>query len=163
NNTGANGSARSGFQLERYPTLQTVGRTFINMIPGIAAFVRVAVDQRSVQRYEKELSDRVIITWTFSEPAGGIQAFTWVPTVNRVQAVLSKTGVVELSYNDVSACDAIVGIFPTVTGGVEKTLTKIADAEDAEVPANLDVKNVTISSVDGLFLKATIETRGAVL
>jgi hypothetical protein len=163
NNTGANGSARSGFQLERYPTLQTVGRTFINMIPGIAAFVRVAVDQRSVQRHVKELSDRAVITWTFSEPAGGIQAFTWVPTVNRVQAVLHKTGVVELSYNDVSARDAIVGIFPAVTGGVEKTLTTVADAEETEAPANLDVRNVTLSSVDGLFLKATIETRGAIL
>lgn len=45
NRTGAGGSARSGFQLERYASLQTVGRTFVNMIPGIAAFVRVAIDR----------------------------------------------------------------------------------------------------------------------
>jgi len=163
NNTGAGGSTRSGFQLERYPTMQTVGRTFINMIPGIAAFVRVAVDQRSVQRFVKESSDRVRITWTFSEPAGGIQAFTWVPTVNRVQATLHKSGVIELSYNDVSARDAIVGVFPSVTGDVEKPLATIADGEDAEVAANLDVKSVKLSSVDGVFLKAVIETRGPVL
>ncbi|HEY7185658.1 MAG TPA: hypothetical protein VH436_03875, partial [Vicinamibacterales bacterium] len=163
NNTGAAGSTRSGFQLERYPTMQTVGRTFINMIPGIAAFVRVAVDQRSVQRFVKESSDRVLITWTFSEPAGGIQAFTWVPTVNRVQAALHKNGVIELSYNDVSARDAIVGVFPAVTGNVETALATIEDGEDAEAAANLDVKSVKLSSVDGVFLKATIETKGAVL
>jgi len=160
NRTGAGGSARAGFQMERYPTLQTVGRTFINMIPGVAAFVKPNLNG---QRYVKELTDRVVVTWTLSEGAGGIQAFTWVPTVNRIQAVLHKDGVVELSYNDVSARDAVVGVFPLVAAGVEKTLTTLADAEDAAVAPNLDVKKVTLSSVDGLFLRATIETRGAVL
>src|SRR4249919_623799 len=138
NRTGAGGSGRSGFQLERYASLQTVGRTFINMIPGIAAFVRVAVDQRSVQRFEKELADRAVVTWTFSEPTVGIQAFSWTPTVNRVQVALRKDGVIELSYNDVSARDAIVGVFPTVVAGVEKRITTVtATDETMNVAANL--------------------------
>jgi hypothetical protein len=36
--------------------------------------------------------------------------------VNRVQAVLHKSGVIELSYNDVSARDAVVGVFPAHCG-----------------------------------------------
>ncbi len=160
NRTGAGGSARSGFQMERYPTLQTVGRTFINMVPGVAAFVKPGLNG---QRFVKELADRAVVTWNLSEGAGGIQAFTWVPTVNRIQAVLHKNGVIELSYNDVSARDAVVGVFPTVTGGAEKQLAAIADADDAALAPNLDVKNITLSAIDGLFLKATIETRGPVL
>lgn len=163
NRTGAGLSRRAGFPLERYPTLQTAARTFINTGPGIAALVRVAVDQNSVKRWVKETNDRAIVTWSFSEPVGGIQAFTWVPTVNRMQAVLHKNGTIELSYNDVSMRDAIVGVFPSVTAGVEKALGSIADGDDAAAPANLDVKNVSLSAVDGLFLKATIETRGPVL
>ncbi len=162
NRTGAGGSGRSGFQLERYASLQTVGRTFVNMIPGIAAFVRVAVDQRSVQRFEKELGDRAVVTWTFSEPSVGIQAFTWTPTVNRVQAVLHKDGVIELSYNDVSARDAVVGVFPVVAAGVEKRLVTVTNYGN-ESAAHLNVKTVTFTAIDGLFLKATIETGGPVL
>jgi hypothetical protein len=160
NRTGAGGSARTGFQMERYAAMQTVGRTFVNMIPGIAAFVKIGL---SGQRYAKELPDRAVVTWTLTEGSGGIQAFTWVPTVNRIQAVLHKDGVIELSYNDVSARDAVVGVFPTVTAGVEKKLGGVRVEESGTVPPNLDLKEVTLSSIDGLFLKATIETRGAVL
>ncbi len=149
--------------LERYPTLQTVGRTFINAIPGIAAFVRVSVDQRSVQRYVKELADRVIVTWTMSETVGGIQAFTWTPTVNRIQASLHKNGVIELSYNDVSARDAVVGVFPEVTAGVEKRLRSVSGDDNASVAPNLDLESATFSSIDDLFFKVTIGTRGAVI
>jgi len=163
NRTGAGGSGRSGFQLERYASLQTVGRTFVNMIPGIAAFVRVAIDQRSVQRFMKESSDKAIVTWTFSEPSSGIQAFTWVPTVNRVQTVLHKNGVIELSYNDVSARDAVVGVFPMVKAGVEKKLGGASTDGNANTAAHLNLKEVTFTAIDGLFLKATIETRGPVL
>jgi hypothetical protein len=160
NRTGAGLSARAGFPMERYPTLQTVGRTFINVIPGIAAFVKPNLNG---QRFAKELPDRAVVTWTLSEPAAGIQAFTWVPTVNRIQAVLHKDGVIELSYNDVSAQDAVVGVFPAVTTGVEKRLAGMTSDDHAEAAPNLEIKSVTFSSIDDLFLKVTIETRGPVL
>jgi hypothetical protein len=157
---GTGGSGRAGFQMERYPTLQTVGRTFINMVPGVAAFVKPNL---SGQRYLKELADRVVVTWTLTEPVGGIQAFTWTPTVNRIQAVLHKSGIIELSYNDVSARDAVVGVFPSVTAGVEKRLGGLILFGRETTPAHLDVGKITLSSIDGVFLKATIETRGPVL
>ncbi|HWK10972.1 MAG TPA: hypothetical protein VNR64_13015, partial [Vicinamibacterales bacterium] len=47
-------------------------------------------------------------------PAGGIQDFTWTPTINRFQAVLSKDGTIQMSYDEVAARDAIVGIYQTV-------------------------------------------------
>ena len=156
--TGLN--ARAGFRMERYPTLQTVGRTFINMIPGIAAMVKPSL---SGQRYVKELADRAVVTWTLTETVGSIQAFTWVPTVNRIQAVLHKNGVIEVSYNDVSARDAVVGVFPLVRDGADKVLGKLADGDDAAAAPHLDIKNVTLTAVDGVFLEATLETRGSVL
>ena len=160
NRTGAGLLTRSGFPLQRYPTLQTEGRTFINTMPGIAAFVKTTLNG---PRFAKELPDRAVVTWTLAEVSASIQAFTWVPTVNRIQAVLHKDGVIELSYNDVSSGDAIVGVFPTVTAGVEKRLARVSVTGDAAVAPNLDLKSVTLSAIDGLFLKATIETRGAVL
>ena len=160
NRTGAGGSGRAGFQMERYAVMQTVGRTFINMIPGIAAFTRVGLNG---QRYMKELDDRAVITWTLTEGAGGIQAFSWTPTTNRIQAVLHKDGVIELSYNDVNAKDAVVGVFPTVTAGVEMPVGVLAADENSSIAPNLDIKSVTLTSIDGLFLKAKIETRGPIM
>ena len=162
NRTGAGGSGggRAGFQMERYAVMQTVGRTFINMIPGIAAFTRVGLNG---QRFMKELDDRAVVTWTLSEGAGGIQAFSWTPTTNRIQAVLHKDGMIELSYNDVNAKDAVVGVFPAVNAGVEKTLAVLPADENSAVSANLDIKSVTLTSTDGLFLKARIETRGPIM
>jgi len=159
NRTGAGGSGRAGFQMERYAVLQTVGRTFINMIPGIAAFTRVGLNG---QRFMKELDDRAVVTWTLSEAAGGIQAFSWTPTVNRIQVTLHKNGVIELSYNDVNAKDAVVGVFPLVTAGAEKSIATISGDETPGVAPNLDIKSIKLTEVDGLFLKATIETRGPV-
>ncbi|MES2357961.1 MAG: hypothetical protein V4529_06410 [Gemmatimonadota bacterium] len=160
NRTGAGGSTRNGFLMDRYASLQTVGETFINTIPGIAAFIKSGLNG---PHFVKELPDRAVVTWTLSEGAGGIQSFTWVPTVNRIQATLYKTGVIELSYNDVSARDAVVGVFPMVTDGIEKALASIQDAPDPAVAPNLDITHVRLSSIDGLFVRATIETRGAVL
>jgi hypothetical protein len=153
---GGGGSGGYGFQMERYARMLTVGRTFINTVPGIAAFVKPRLNG---QRFVKELQDRVIITWNLSEPSTGIQAFSFVPTVNRIQAVLHSNGVIELSYNDVSARDGVVGVFPLVNAGVEKVLETVVDADDAAVAGTLDVKKVTLTAIDGLIVKATIETR----
>jgi hypothetical protein len=161
NRTGAGTSARAGFPLERYPTLQTVGRTFINVIPGIAALVKTNLNG---QRFMKELADRAVVTWTVSEPSVGIQAFSWVPTTNRIQTVLHKNGTIELSYNDITAGDGIVGVFPMVDAGAEKRIVTVTtEGGRPGVAPHLDIAKVTLSSIDGLFLKATIETRGPVI
>ena len=98
-----------GFAMERYAMMRTVGTTFINMVPGIAAFARVRFGG---PRYAKELADRAVVTWTLNEGNAGIQAFSWTPTVNRIQAVLHGDGVIELSYDGVNAKDGVVGVFP---------------------------------------------------
>lgn len=125
------------FEMERYVRLRTVGPTFADEVSGIAAFLKPRLNG---DRFVKELDDRVVVTWVLSEGAGGIQAFTWEPTVNRIQAVLHSSGVIELSYNDVSARDAIVGVFPMSGAG--------ADADS--IPAR-EVSLSDVGPADGPF------------
>jgi len=91
-----------------------------------------------------------------------IQDFTWVKTVNRFQAVLHRDGSIEMSYKQLAAKDAIVGIYPMLSGK-ETPLTTIIAGSHPETAAHLDVQNLKISVVDGLLLTATFETRGPVL
>ncbi len=158
--TRAEGGRGGGVSIGRFAQLQEAGRTLINTVPAVCPFFK---PRMSGKRYLKELPDRVVITWDVSEPAGGIQDFTWVKTVNRFQAVLGKDGTIEMSYDQVAARDAIVGIYPMVTAGVDKPLATIPGEEHPAVPAHLDIRSVKIAVVDGLFLKIVIETRGPVL
>ena len=148
-----------GLAVDRFALLQDAGPELINTVPAISVFFK---PRMYGTRYLKELGDRVVITWSLTEPVGGIQDMTWTPTVNRFQAVLRKDGTIDLSYNDVHAQDAIVGVYPMVTAGKEKTLATISAAANAELAPNLDITSVKLSAVDGLVLKATIGTRGAV-
>jgi hypothetical protein len=154
------GGRGGGISVDRFAELQEAGRALINTVPAISVFFK---PRMSGARYLKELDDRVVITWNLTEPVGGIQDMTWVKTVNRFQAVLRKDGAVEMSYEEVAAQDAIVGIYPVVTAGTEKEIATIAGEENAAVPPHLDIKSVKLAAVDGLFLKASIETRGALL
>jgi hypothetical protein len=148
-----------GLAVDRFALLQDVGPELINTVPAISVFFK---PRMYGTRYLKELADRAVITWSLTEPVGGIQDMTWTPTVNRFQAVLRKNGTIDLSYNDVHAQDAVVGIYPMVTAGKEKTLATISAAANADLAPNLDITSVTLAAVDGLLLKATIGTRGAV-
>jgi hypothetical protein len=159
-NTAGPGQRGGGVSVERFAQLGEAGRTLINTIPAICVFFK---PRMSGKRYVKELDDRVVITWNISEPYGNIQDFSWTPTVNRFQAVLHKDGVIEMSYDQLAAKDAIVGVYPTINAGVEKEITTLSDVEQPAVAANLDIKNVKLSVVDGIFLNVTFETRGPVL
>jgi hypothetical protein len=150
---------KGGFAIDRFAQLSDAGRTVINTIPAISVFFK---PRMSGTRYFKELGDRAVITWSLTEPVGGIQDMTWKPTVNRFQAVLHKDGVIELSYEVVSAEDAVVGVYPMVGGGAEREIATVATEGSAGTAAHLDLKSVKLSAVDGLFLKATLQTRGAV-
>jgi len=157
---GGGGQRGGGVSVERFAQLQDAARTLINTVPAVCVFFK---PRMSGKRYVKELPDRVVITWSITEPFGNIQDFTWTPTINRFQAVLRKDGTIEMSYDQLTAKDAIVGLYPTVSAGVEKELTTLADAEQPDVAAHLDLKNVKVSVLDGLFLSVTFETRGPVL
>ena len=104
-----------------------------------------------------------MITWDLTEPSGGIFDYAWVPTVNRFQAVLRRDGSIDLSYDQLRAQDAIVGVYPVIPLAREQSLASLPDAADSAVPAHLDLRSVKASVVDGRFLRITIETRSPVL
>ncbi|HYW69744.1 MAG TPA: hypothetical protein VE961_01840 [Pyrinomonadaceae bacterium] len=149
-----------GVSIGRFDQLQEAAHTLINTVPAICVFFK---PRMSGKRYLKELADRAVITWDITEPYGGIQDFTWTPTVNRFQVVLRKDGTIDMSYDQLAARDAIVGLYPTVTSGAENVLGTIGDGEDPQLEPHLDLKELKVSVVDGLFLKVTFETRGPVL
>lgn len=157
---GAGVNRGGGLSVDRFAELRQAGPALINTVPAISVFFK---PRMSGTRYLKELDDRVVITWSLTEPAGGIQDWTWTPTVNRFQAVLRKDGTIDLSYDDVAARDAIVGVYPMVTGGTEKNVATISAKENSSVAPNLDIKSIKVTAVDGLFFKTAIETRGSVL
>ncbi len=154
------GGQGAGLRVDRFAELRQAGATVINTVPAISVFFK---PRMSGQRYVKELGDRVVVTWSLTEPAGGVQDWTWTPTVNRFQAVLHKDGSIDLSYEDVAAKDAIVGIYPMVEKGETRTLGSVAATGNASLAPHLDIKSIGLSAVDGLFLKATVETRGPLL
>ena len=149
-----------GLSVDRFAELQTASSAIINTVPAISVFFK---PRMSGTRYAKELGDRVVITWSLTEPFGNVQDMTWKPTVNKFQAVLRKDGSIDLSYDEVSAEDAIVGVYPMVLKGVEQEITTLTAEPDTAAAPNLDIKSVKLAAVDGLFLKATIEMRGPVL
>lgn len=153
------GGRGGGVTIGRFDQLQEAARTLVNAQPAICVFMK---PRMSGTRYLKELPDRVVVTWSLTEPAAGIQDFTWVPTVNRFQAVLHKDGAIEMSYDELAARDAIVGIYPLVESGPanEKPLTTVKDQTDAAVPAHLDLIGVRLTAVGGLYLRVTFDSRG---
>jgi hypothetical protein len=157
---GGGGGRGGGISVDRFAELAVAGRTLINTVPAISVFFKPRMNGT---RYLKELDDRAVITWSLTEPVGGVQDMTWTPTVNRFQAVLRKDGTIDLSYDAVHAEDAIVGIYPLVTEGAESSLGSIEGEGNTSAAPHLDLKSVKLSAVDGLFLKAAIETRGPTL
>jgi hypothetical protein len=149
-----------GVAIGRFDQLAEAADTLVNTVPAICAFMKPRLFG---DRYVKELADRVIITWDVTEPYGNIQDFTWYKTVNRFQAVLSKDGSIQMSYDQLAAKDGIVGVYPIVSSDQEKAVAVLSKPENPALPANLDVRNVKLSVVGGLFLKVTLETRGPVL
>jgi hypothetical protein len=107
------GGTSDGVTLARYDQLREAARNLVNTAPAICVFLK---PRMFGPHYVKELADRVVITWSLTEPHGNIQDFTWTQTVNQFQAVLGKDGSVEMSYEQISAQDAIVGLYPQVAG-----------------------------------------------
>lgn len=155
------GSGRGGgVSIGRFDQLQVASRALINTAPAICVFFK---PRMSGKRFAKQMPDRVLITWDVTEPAGNIQDFTWTRTVNRFQAVLRRDGSVDMSYDQLAAKDAIVGIYPVVTARRERELATIKGEEHPQVAAHLDIQTVKLSVVDDLFLRITMEPRGSLL
>ena len=158
-NGSTGGPAEGEVSIGRFDPLGEAAGALIDSTPAICVFFK---PRTSGPRYMKELSDRVVITWDLTEPFGNIQDFTWFKTVNRFQVVLHRDGAIEMSYKELAAKDAIVGIYPELSGE-EKPLVTISNQSRSEAPAHLDVRNLKLSVEDGIVLKVTFETRGPVL
>ena len=149
-----------GLAVDRFAELAEAAPGLVNTIPAIAVFFK---PRMYGTRYLKELGDRAVVTWSLTEPAGGIQDMTWTPTVNRFQAVLHADGTIDLSYNDVHAQDAIIGVYPMIADAVSHEIASIPSAATPDASPNLDIRRLHLTSVNGAFLDATIETAGPVL
>jgi hypothetical protein len=108
----AYGRPEGGIALDRFDQLADVAGKLSDKAPAIAVFLKPRL---SGQHYVKELPDRAVVTWALTEPYGSYLDFTWVPTINRFQAVLHSNGTIEMSYETIAARDAIVGLYPAVT------------------------------------------------
>jgi hypothetical protein len=148
-----------GVSIGRFDPLAEAAGDLIDSAPAICVFFK---PRTSGPRYMKELADRVVITWDLTEPFGNIQDFAWFKTVNRFQAVLHRDGAIEMSYKELAAKDAIVGIYPE-SFGEEKPLATISNESQANASAHLDIRKLKLSVEDGIVLKVTIETRGPIL
>lgn len=149
-----------GVSIGRFDALGEAAANLVNTVPAICVFFK---PRMSGDRYVKELADRVVVTWDVTEPNGNIQDFTWTKTINRFQAVLHKDGVIEMSYDQLAAKDAIIGIYPLVPAEAEKPLSTFSATKHTPVAAHLDLQNIKFSVVGGLLLKVTFETAGPVL
>lgn len=149
--------AEDGISIDRFAELQEAAGTLVDTIPLISVFYK----PRMVgERYAKQMADRAVVTWSLTEPYGGIQDWSWTPTVNRFQAVLRPNGVIELSYDQVAAQDGIVGVYPLRNKGVERTLVSYATGGKTASTSPSDVTGVTLAAVDDLRLKVALQTSG---
>ena len=151
---------QGGVSIGRFDPLSEAAARWANTVPAICVFFK---PRMRGDRYVKELADRVVVTWDVTEPYGNIQDFTWMKTINRFQAVLYKDGAIEMSYDQLAAKDAIVGIYPLVSSAAEKPLASFFATKHPSVAAHLDLKGLKLSVVGGLFLRVTFETAGPVL
>ena len=158
---GPDGSRRpeGGVSIGRFEPLAEAASTLIDRAPAICVFFK---PRMSGPHYVKELADRVVVTWDTTEPFGNIQDFTWFKTINRFQVVLHRDGLVEMSYKELAAKDAIVGIYPELSG-TGKPLATVSAEPNPALAAHLDVRNLKLSVEDGIRLKVTFETRGPAL
>jgi hypothetical protein len=110
------GHRDGGIVLDRFDQLAQAAGQLTGKAPAICVFLK---PRMSGPRYVKELVDRVVITWDLTEPFGSLLDFTWFKTINRFQAVLHRDGSLEMSYKEMAAKDAIVGIYPAPPDAVK--------------------------------------------
>ena len=146
-----------GISVARFAQMADAANSIINTQPAICVFFK---PRMSGIHYVKELQDRVVVTWDLSEPYGNIQDFTWVKTTNKFQVVLHKDGAIEMSYQELAAKDAIVGLFPVVTGGPAKAMATIKSTGKSNAESRL--RDLKVSVVGGVFLQVAFDTSAAV-
>lgn len=125
------GHRDGGIVLERFDRLAEVASKLIDKAPAISVFLK---PRMSGPRYLKELSDRVVITWDLTDPFSSLLDFTWFKTINRFQAVLHGDGSIEMSYKELTAKDAIVGIYPAPSGAIKPAAVHFSSLSHKDGP-----------------------------
>ena len=145
-------------------SFQVFGGSMVGTIPIISPlFQRFDQDPDNAnRRFVKELTDRVVITWTVSEPYRDVLSFASDPLLNRFQVVLHGDGTIEISYDEIHVEDGIVGIFPPLSTE-QQDLDVVTDATDPEIPKYIDTLSVTVSLVGDHSVRFEFQTLGAIL
>ena len=125
------GHRDGGVVLDRFDELAEMGGKLVDKGPAICVFLKPRL---TGMRYVKELSDRVVITWDLTEPFGGLLDFQWSKTVNLFQAALHRDGSVEMSYKEVAARDAIVGIYPSLPAATKPAAVDFSSLSPKDGP-----------------------------
>ena len=126
------GGGYADLRLGRFVHLKQVGPDIVNTIPLIAPFLK---QRMTGTRYASELEDRLVITWDTSEPVGGQQDVTFERTPHRFQAVLHRDGRIDLSYREMTARDAVVGVYTVPAGGAPQTnATDLSSLKPTDAP-----------------------------
>jgi hypothetical protein len=111
-----------GASIGRFDQLSDAAAKLIAGAPAICVFLK---PRTYGPHYVKELPDRIVITWDLTESFGGLLDFSWFKAINRFQAVLYRTGVVEMSYQEMNAKDGIVGIYPLLSDSTGSTTSAV--------------------------------------
>jgi hypothetical protein len=126
------GGGYNDLGLGRFVHLQDVGPDIVNKVPLIAAFLK---QRMGGTRSVNELDDRVVITWDTSEPTSGQQDVTFTRTPHKYQAVLYRDGRIDLSYQEITARDAVVGVYTVPAGGAPATKpTDLSSVKATDAP-----------------------------
>jgi hypothetical protein len=126
------GHRDGGIILDRFDQLAEAAGKLIDRAPAICVFLK---PRMSGPIYVKELSDRVVITWDLTEPFGGLLDFTWFKTINRFQAVLNRDGSIQMSYKEMAAKDAIVGIYPVAASAQKPAAVHFSSLSQKDGPS----------------------------
>ena len=112
------GGGYNDLGFDRFVHMQTAGPRMVNTIPLISVFFKLRMNGA---RYANELPDRLVVTWDVSEPTSGQQDVTFTRTPHHYQAVLHRDGRIDLSYQQMTARDAVVGVYTVPAGGAAPT------------------------------------------
>jgi len=112
------GGGYNDLRFDRFVHMQTAGPNMVNKIPLVSAFFKLRMNGA---RYANELADRLVVTWDVSEPTSGQQDVTFTRTPHHFQAVLYRDGRIDLSYQEMTARDGVVGVYAVPAGGAPPT------------------------------------------
>lgn len=125
------GRRDDGIVLDRFDQLADAASALMKNAPAICVFLKPRL---SGPHYVRELSDRLVVTWDLTEAFGSLLDFTWFRTINRFQAVLNRDGSIDMSYTEMAAKDAIVGIFPAPASGTTPTEVHFSSLTSGDGP-----------------------------